>query len=202
MTRRLRPRTLPRRHVTALALLLCGVLALAASAERSTRHATTASPSATSLPAKIIAHAGDTRLCAAVSPVEFEQVTGQHANQVERGATSDTLTGLQEVYCIYLDTSDPVQLFGRGTINFEIAENAHSAAHTFEAVRQAFTGVIDIADVGDAAFAGSPGGAGNGTGLVVVKGTLLLYLSVGGDPRTVAHVTTQLATLVLIRVAS
>jgi hypothetical protein len=189
--------------VTALALLLCGVLALAASAERSGgMHATAATPSPTSLPARIIAHAGDTQLCAAVSPVEFEQVTGQHANQVERGATSDTLTGLQEVYCIYLDTSDPVQFFGRGTINFEVAATAHSAARTFEAVRQAFTSVTDIAGVGDAAFAGSPGGASNGTGLVVVKGTLLLYLSVGGDPRTVAHITSQLASLVLIRVTA
>jgi len=129
-------------------------------------------------------------------------VTGQGATQVESGITADLLTGLQEVYCIYLDTSDPQQFFGRGTINFEIASDAHAAGRTFEAVKQSFTRVTNVKNVGDAAFAGTPGGASSGTGLMVVKGPMLLYLSVHGDPQTVARITTQLAMLVLIRVVS
>jgi hypothetical protein len=184
-----------------LALTLCGTVALAACAEQSARHAPTPSPT---LPprAKIVAHAGDTQLCTVVSPAEFARVTGLQATQVEAGVTSDTLTGLQDVQCEYLDASDPAQLVGRGTINFEVAGDAQSAARTLETVKQSFTGVTDINDVGDAAFTGSPGGAASGTGLVVLRGTMLLYLSIGGEVQTVAHITEQLALLVLSRVVS
>lgn len=145
----------------------------------------------------------DTRLCSVVSPADFTQVTGAAATQVTPGATADGLTGLPEVYCIYADAADPQQLVGRGTINYEVAADANTAASVFSKVKQSFTGVTDVRHVGDAAFTGTPGGTATatGTGLVVVGGRLLLYISVGGDPPTVARLAGQLATLVLSRIA-
>jgi hypothetical protein len=181
-----------------LALMLCGAVVLAACAARGgTRARATASVPAT----KIAVRAGDTSLCQVVSPADFTRVSGEPATQVTAGTTDDSLTGLREVYCIYLDASDPQQLIGRGTINFEVASAARAAAGTFQTIKRSFTGVLDVPGVGDAAFAGTPGGMDNGTGLVVVRGTLLLYLSVGGDPPSVVRITRQLAVLVLSRVA-
>jgi len=198
----LHPRPPSRRQAALITLMLFGLLALTASAERGVMLAASSSHSPPPPPAKIVAHSGDIRLCAVISPGEFARVTGTRATHVEGGAIADPLTGLQEVYCIYLDASDPQQLFGRGTINFEIAADAPTASRTFNAVKQSFIGGNDIKDVGDAAFSGIPVGASRGTGLVVVKGALLLYLSVGGDPHTVTRITTRLAKLVLARVAS
>jgi hypothetical protein len=189
----------PRRGRSLLALTLCGVVALAACAATSRPRAIPASGAPQ--PTKIAARAGDTSLCNVVSPAEFARVTGETVTQVTPGTTIDSLTGLREVYCIYSDASDPQQRFDRGTVNFEVAANAQSAASTFQTVKQSFTGVTDVRGVGDAAFTGTPGGAGAGTGLVVVSGTLLLYLSVGGDAQAVEHFTEQLAMLVLNQVA-
>ena len=175
------------------------MVALTACAAATGRPRATATPGAPQ-PTKIAARAGDTSLCNVVSPAEFARVTGEAATQVMPGTTTDSLTGLREVYCIYNDASDPQQVIGRGTINFEVAADVQAAASTFQTVKQSFTGVADVRGVGDAAFAGTPGGAGVGTGLVVVRGTLLLYLSVGGDPQSVVRATSQLATLVLSRV--
>jgi hypothetical protein len=192
------PLRAPPRGRSLLALALCGIFALSACATTSGAHAT-ATPGAPQ-PTKIAARAGDTSLCNVVSSAEFARVTGEAATQVMPGTTTDSLTGLREVYCIYSDTSDPQQVIGRGTINFEVAADAQTATRTFQLVKQSFTGVADVPGVGDAAFAGTPGGAGAGTGLVVVRGTLLLYLSVGGDPQSVVRVTSQLAALALSRV--
>src|SRR5262249_33738099 len=137
--RLLRPRMPLLRYMALLALTLCGLVTLRASVERS--RIDTSTPSHSPLPARIVARAGDVQqLCTVISPVEFARVTGTRATAVEGGARGDTLTGLQEVYCIYLDTSDPTQFFGRGTINFELAADAPSAARTFKAVKQSFTG--------------------------------------------------------------
>ena len=184
-------------------LLLCGMVALTACAAGGAPRATRTSTPSGPQPTKQVARAGDTGLCQVVSPAEFAGVLGGSVTQVAAGTTSDLLTGLREVYCTYLDTSDPQQAVGRGTINFEVATDAQSAAATFQTVKRAFGGVSDVQGVGAAAFVGSPGGggAGGGIGLVVVQGSLLLYLSVGGDAQTVTRVTTRLATLVLSRVA-
>jgi hypothetical protein len=53
--------------------------------------------------------------------------------------------------------------------------------------------------VGDVAFAGNPDGA-SGTGLLVLRGSLLVYLSVAGDEATVVRITSALAALALSRV--
>jgi hypothetical protein len=189
----------PRRRSSLLALALCGMVALGACAATGHPHAT-ATPTAPQ-PTKIAARTGDTSLCNVISPSEFARVTGETTTQMTPGTTTDSLTGLREVYCIYSDTSDPQQVTGRGTINFEVAADTQAATSTFQMVKQSFTNVADVRGVGDAAFAGTPGGASAGTGLVVVRGTLLLYLSVGGDPQSVVRVTSRLATLVLNRVA-
>src|SRR5262249_51641944 len=152
-------------------------------------------------PKKFAARAGDISLCAVVSPADFAKATGLTTTQVSSGATADGLTGLPEVYCIYADATDPQQLVGRGTINYEVAADARTATGIFSTVKQSFSGVTDVRQVGDAAFAGTPGGAGAGTGLVVVSGHLLLYISVGGDPPTVARLAGKLAALALSRVA-
>jgi hypothetical protein len=182
-------------------LLLWGMLALAGCAAAGAPHGTPTTSAAQ--PTKTVAKAGDTSLCQVVSPAEFASVLGESITQVAAGTTSDQLTGLLEVYCTYLDASDPQQVVGRGTINFEVATDAQAATATFQTVKRSFLGVSDVHGVGTDAFAGSPGGAGasGGTGLVVVQGSLLLYLSVGGDAQTVTRVTTQLAALVLRRVA-
>lgn len=178
-----------------LAPALCATLALTAcGAGRSTP------PARTPQPTQIVARPGDTHLCSVISPAEFAHVTSLGATQVTPGVTTDSLTGLREVYCLYLDNSDPHQLFARGTINFEIAANASTASHIFQTVKTTFTSVKDVVGVGDAAFAGTPGGAGTGTGLVVMRGALLLYLSVGGDAPSVTQIAGQLARLVLSRV--
>jgi hypothetical protein len=177
------------------ATALCGALALTACAPASAPGGT--KPSNSPQPTKIAVHAGDTSLCRVISLAQFSSVLGERVTQVMAGITGDQLTGLQEVYCIYVDTSDPQQLFGRGTINFEVASDAQIASTIFQTVKQSFSPVSEVRGVGAAAFAGSPGGAEGGTGLVVVQGNLLLYLSVGGDPQTVVRVTTQLAMLVL-----
>lgn len=179
-----------------LAAALYAMLALAAcGAGRSTP------PARTPQPTQIAARPGDTRLCSVISPTEFARVTGRAATRITPGVTTDSLTGLREVYCLYLDDSDPHQLFARGTINFEIASGSSAASHIYQTVKTSFTSVRDIPGVGDAAFAGTPGGTGTGTGLVVMRGALLLYLSVGGDAPSVARITAQLARLVLSRVA-
>lgn len=151
-------------------------------------------------PTPIVAQAGAVSLCGVISAAEFARVAGLRATQVIPGTTDDSLTGLQEVYCLYLDTATAGQTIGRGTINYEVAPDTHSAVTIFQTVRQAFTQVDDVHGLGDAAFAGTPGGASGGTGLVVRKGTLLLYLSVGGDKATVENVTKRLAALILSRV--
>src|SRR5690242_6128692 len=88
------PRLLP-------VVALCGLVLLAACAQGSGARAT-ATPAA-ARPTAIAAQAGDTRLCAVVTPAEFAGVAGAAANQVTPGSTTDSLTGLREVYCIYLD---------------------------------------------------------------------------------------------------
>ena len=201
--RRARPRgwRLPSAMLTSV--LLCGMVALTACAASGAPRATPTPTPSGPQPTKQVARAGDTGLCQVVSPAEFAGVLGGSVTQVAAGTTSDLLTGLPEVYCTYLDTSNPQQVVGRGTINFEVATDAQSAATTFQTVKRAFGGVNDVQGVGADAFVGSPGGgdASGGTGLVVVQGSLLLYLSVGGDAQTVTRVTTRLATLVLSRVA-
>jgi hypothetical protein len=184
-------------------LLLCGMVALTACSASGAQRATPTSTPRGPQPTKRVARAGDTGLCQVVSPAEFAGALGGSVTQVAAGTTSDLLTGLPEVYCTYVDTSDLQQVVGRGTINFEVATDAPTAAATFQTVKRAFGGVSDVQGVGADAFVGSPGGgnASGGTGLVVVQGSLLLYLSVGGDAQTVTRVTTQLATLVLRRVA-
>ncbi|HEX9056265.1 MAG TPA: hypothetical protein VF818_01940, partial [Ktedonobacterales bacterium] len=102
-----------RRGASTLALLLA--LTLMASA--------CATTSATPQPTKIAARAGNTRLCAAVSAAEFARLTGGTATKVTAGAIDDPLTGLREVYCLYLDTADPQTTIGRGTINYEVASD-------------------------------------------------------------------------------
>lgn len=182
-----------RRGASTLALLLA--LTLMASA--------CATTSATPQPTKIAARAGNTRLCAAVSAAEFARLTGGTATKVTAGAIDDPLTGLREVYCLYLDTADPQTTIGRGTINYEVASDPGSAARTFETVKRSFSDVADVGGVGDAAFSGTPGGTGGtGVGLLVLRRSLLLYLSVGGDRQTVERVTTRLALVVLGRVAA
>ena len=51
---------------------------------------------------------------------------------------------------------------------------------------------------------GTPGGAGSdgGTGLIVRRGALLLYVSVGGEGNSTVRVLTQLAALALARIAA
>lgn len=155
----------------------------------------------TPAPTRIAAQAGEVSLCEVISPAEFALEAGVTANQVNAGTGDDPLTGLQEVYCIYLDTSTAGQTTGRGTINYEVASDAPAALTVFQTVRRSFTHVENVRGVGDAAFAGTPAGAPGGTGLVVVRGRLLLYLSTGGDQATVERVTERLAALVLSRVA-
>lgn len=195
----------PGSRVSALLLALAlavGSAALGGCASQTNGVRATATP-ATPQPTKIAARAGDTRLCAVVSPAEVARAIGEAVDQVAPSATADALTGLQEVACVYLDTSDAQHLVGRGTINFEVAADPRAARDTFERVRQSFAGVSDVAGVGDAAFAGAPGGAeGGGAGLVAVRGPLLLYVSVGGDASFVARVATKLARLALERVAA
>jgi hypothetical protein len=183
----------PRPAASMLALLVA--LTLMASA--------CATTSATAQPTKIAATPGDTGLCAAISAAEFARLTGAATTQVTAGALDDPLTGLREVYCLYLDTADPQATIGRGTINFEVASDPASAARTFETVKRTFSGAEDVGGVGDAAFSGAPGGAGGtGVGLLVRQRSLLLYLSVGGDRQTVERVATRLALVVLGRVAA
>src|SRR5260370_166820 len=126
----------------------------------------------------------------------------RHAGACQLGA-GHKVGSVPEVYGTYVDPSNPQQIVGRGTINFEVATDAQTAAATFQTVKRAFGGVSDVQGVGADAFVGSPGGgdASGGTGLVVVQGSLLLYLSVGGDAPTVTRVTARLAALVLRRVA-
>jgi hypothetical protein len=184
-----------------LALTVCVAVGLTACAAASRPRATaTARPTPTSGSSgppttKVTPKAGDTSLCNIVSPAEFARVTGKSATQVQAGTTTDSLTRLREVYCIYSDASDPQQIVEWGTINFEVAADAQIAASTFQTVKRSFTGVTNVYGIGDAAFIGMPGGAG--AGLVVVSKTLLLYLSVGGDPQAVEQATGQLATIVL-----
>jgi hypothetical protein len=187
--------TLERRLL--LAAALCATLALAACGS-----GRTTPPARTPQPTRIAATPGDTRLCSVISRAEFVRVTGLAATQVTPGVTTDSLTSLREVYCLYLDNSDPRQLVGRGTINFEIAADASAASRIFQTVKASFTDVSAVPGVGDAAFAGTPGGAGTGTGLVVVHGALLLYLSTGEDALSLARTTVQLAKLVLGRVTA
>lgn len=190
-----------RRLLHVLALALCGAVALTACATTTTtRPRAAATPSAPG-PTPIAARADDTRLCNVLTPAEFARVAGVPATQVTPGVTTDSLTTLQEVYCLYADAADPQQFVAQGTINFEVAGSAQAAASTFQTVKQSFTNVTSVPGVGAAAFTGSPGGVGTGTGLVVLRGSLLLYLSVGGDSQRVARVTTNLALLVLSRVA-
>lgn len=155
----------------------------------------------TPAPTRVVAQAGAVSLCGVVSPAEFARVAGLTTTQVTPGTGDDPLTGLREVYCIYLDTSTAGQTTGRGTINYEVATDASDATAIFQMVRRSFTQVDEVRGVGDAAFAGTPAGAPGGTGLIVVRGRLLLYLSVGGDPPTVERTTERLAGLVLSRVA-
>ncbi len=160
----------------------------------------TAMPSGTP-PTQIAGKPGDTAICAVISPDEFSHVDGATATEITSGATEDTLTGLAEVYCIYADTSVSHQYVGRGTMNYEFASDTQTAAAIFARVKQSFGGASDVTGVGDAAFIGTPGGASSGTGLVVLRGTLLLYVSVQGDAQTVTRVATALALLALSRVA-
>lgn len=185
----------PRGKFQQVALALGVIAALAGCAPGGA--AATGTPS----PTRVVAHAGAASLCGVVAPAEFTRVVGVKATQVSPGTADDPLTGLREVYCIYLDTSTAGQTIGRGTINYEVATDARAAMTIFQAVRRSFTQVDDVGGVGDAAFAGTPAGAPGGTGLIVVNGHLLLYLSVGGDPPTVERVTKRLAALVLSRVA-
>lgn len=196
--------TAPRGVSPLLTLALLVAMALTACATSSVSRApATPSKSPTPQPTKVAVKAGDTGFCNIVSPAEFTRVSGYRATQVTPGATADSLTQLQEVFCIYTDASDPQQLVEQGTINFERAGDAQAAAAVFQKLEQSFTGVSDVQGIGDGAFSGTPGGLGSGagTGLIVVSGPLLLYLSVGGDPATVTRVTRQLAALVLSRVA-
>jgi len=185
-------RSLYRVQALLLAVALVAVASLAACAMSGGTSA--------SAPKKITAKAGDTSVCMVVPAADFARVTGASATQVTPGTAADGLTGLPEVYCVYTDTADPQQVVGRGTINFERASDAQTAASTFNRVKQSFTAVSDVGGVGDAAFSGTPGGTSGGTGLIVVKQSLLLYLSVGGDAQTVTRVARQLALLVLSRV--
>ena len=184
-----------------IVLAVYGSLALAACSAGSGARSSATPGQPRSTP--IAVRAGDTGLCSVVSPADFARATGERSTEVRPGAGADPLTGLREVYCIYVDASDPQQIIAQGTINYEVASDAQAAVRTFQTVKQAFTGVAQVSAVGDAAFAGSPDGVdtGTGTGLVVVRGPLLLYLSVGGDPPTVTRITRQLAALVLSRVA-
>lgn len=199
----MREQTMLRRLSPLLALALLVAMALTACATSSVARAPAMpSISATLQPTKVAVKAGDTGFCNIVSPAEFTRVSGDRATQVTPGATEDSLTQLQEVFCIYADASDPQQLVEQGTINFERANDAQAAAAVFQTLKQSFAGVNDVPGVGDGAFSGTPGGLGSGAGigLIVVSGPLLLYLSVGGDPATVTRVTRQLAALVLSRV--
>lgn len=196
----LHARALSRGPSLLLAVMLCGAVAITACATTTRPHAAATTPGAPQ-PTAIVARAGDTSLCQVIAPAEFARVAGVPATQVTPGVTIDSLTALREVYCLYADASDAQQFVAQGTINFEVAGSAQAAASTFQTVKQSFTNVAAVPGVGDAAFTGTPGGAGAGTGLVVRRGALLLYLSVGGDPQSVARVTTQLAALVLSRVA-
>jgi hypothetical protein len=189
------PRAAIPRVTLALGVVVSLGLALAACAP-----GTTATPPRPA-PTKIVAQAGDIGLCGVISAAEFTQVAGLLATQVNPGTTSDSLTGLPEVFCIYLDGSTAGQTIGRGTINYEVAPDAHTALTIYQTVRQAFTQVDGVRGIGDAAFAGTPAGASGGTGLVVLKGRLLLYLSVGGDQPVVESITERLAGLILGRVA-
>src|SRR5258706_8557942 len=177
-------RSLCRVQALLLAVALIAVASLAACA--------TSGGTSASAPKKITARAGDTSLCMVVSAADFARVTGASATQVTPGTAADGLTGLPEVYCVYTDTADPQQVVGRGTINFERASDAQTAASIFNRIKQSFTAVSDVGGVGDAAFSGTPGGT-SGTGLIVVKQSLLLYLSVGGDAQTVTRAARPLA---------
>lgn len=200
-------RAWPLRRYSFAVLALCGAVALSACAPSGASHA---SVTATPQPTAIVATPGNAAVCAAVSAADFARVDGHAATQVTTGVTPDGLTGLREVFCLYLDTTDPQQTFARGTINVEIASDAQSAGRIYQLVRQSFTNVADVPGVGDAAFSGTPGGAGSGagagtgagTGLVVRRGAMLLYLSVGGDASSRLRITRQLALLVLARVTT
>ena len=196
---RTRPIALLGRSLLATLALSVAALFAACAGGRGTPTAT--STSARPQPTKVIATAGDTGLCSVISPADFAHVAGDPATQVTPGVTSDALTGLQEVYCLYLDSSDAQRVVASGTINYELAGDPQTATQIFQRVKQSFTSVTAVRGVGDAAFAGTPGGAGSGTGLVVVQRTLLLYVSVGGNPSTVPRIDEQLAALVLARVA-
>ncbi len=196
--RHLRARLCPPSAILALCAAIAVALAACAGANSARVVATPGTPAA-----KVVARAGDLGLCTLVSPSEFAHITGRTSNQVTPGVTADSLTGLQEVYCLYLDNTDPQQLIARGTINYEVAGDPHTANRIFQRVKQTFVGVVDVRGIGDAAFTGTPGGLGDGagTGLLLVSGPVLLYLSVGGDPATVTRITRQLAAVVLSRVA-
>jgi hypothetical protein len=191
----------------ALGALILGMLALsacAASASSAAQPTATATePPSGPTPTVFVPTPGDTSVCDAISPAEFAHVADTTATEITSGATEDSLTGLNEVYCIYDDASDPHTFLARGTINYEIAADSATAASIFVRVKQSFGGVSDVTGVGDAAFAGTPGGApsGSGYGLLVLRGSLLMYLSVAGDEETVVRVTTSLAALALGRVA-
>src|SRR5260370_30029253 len=109
----------PRYRVQALLVAVVAVASLAACA--------TSGDTSASAPKKITAKAGDTSLCMVVSAADFARVTGASATQVTPGTSSDGVTGLPEVYCVYPVTADPQQVVGRGTINFERASNARTA---------------------------------------------------------------------------
>lgn len=151
---------------------------------------------------KVTARSGDVGLCDVVPPATFARVAGVGATEVRSGTSDDALTGLREVYCIYVDGSVTGQITGRGTINYEVARDARTAGTIFQMVRRSFVDARDVGGVGDGAFSGTPAGASGGTGLIVMRGSLMLYLSVGGDRQTVERVTEQLAALVLSRVGS
>jgi hypothetical protein len=194
----------PRARLAVLALPFWAALALVACAGggASTRVAAAHAPAPP--PVTVAATAGNPWLCDTVSPAEFARVTGRSATKVAIGSGDDGLTGLREVSCIYVDAFDPAQVFARGTIDFEVAGDARAAAVIFGRVKRSFTDVSDVRGVGDAAFAGSPGGTGDGaaTGLLVMRGPVLLYVSVGGEGSATLRVTTGLATLALERVVA
>jgi hypothetical protein len=193
----------------AFACLFISALAVGACASPATgRASATLAPRATATasgptPTVIVPTPGDVSVCDVIAPAEFARVTGSSATEITSGTTADPLTGLAEVYCIYADASDPHTFLARGTVNYEFAGDATTAGSIFARVKQAFSGVHDVPGVGDSAFSGTPGGtpAGSGFGLLVLRGKLLLYLSVSGDEQTVVRVTRSLATLVLSRVA-
>ena len=190
-----------------IGVLFAGVFALSACASSSSAivraTSTPTAPLGGRTPTSIIPTPGDIGVCTVISPAEFAQVADTTATEITSGATSDTLTGLAEVYCIYDDASDPHTVLARGTINYEFAKDAASAASIFARVKQTFGAVSDVPGVGDSAFSGTPGGApvGSGYGLIVLRGNLLVYLSVAGDESTVVRVTKSLAMLALSRVA-